>query len=149
MMGRIILQCLRTTREKFCAQIVVNSYEISFFFLNSSTTISLDTMGRLARHMLNQRSYYPLYPPDESVPLDVGLWTDYGQMETTPHILIVPSEIRHFIKDVDKTVVVNPERLSKGNSGMYARLQIEVPDNSRLEDVDSIADIIKGQIVKI
>jgi len=120
----------------------------------SSAPISCDRMGRLARHLLSQRNFYPLYPPDESVPLDVELWADHAQMLITPHVLIVPSDLRHFIKDVDGTLVVNPERLTKGQSGgTYARLLIDLPnepdDESGIGDGSPISDFVAGEIVKI
>ena len=97
--------------------------------------------------MLSQRSYYPLYPPNESVPLDVGLWAKYSQMDVTPHIMILPSDLNYFIKDVDKTVVLNPGRLSSGKR-TYARLHVDVPSPSS-EGQNSLADFIMGEIVKI
>jgi DNA polymerase alpha subunit B len=104
-------------------------------------------MGRLARHIITQGNFYPLYPNDEAVPLDVEHCIEFGKLETTPHILILPSDLRHFIKDVDGTIVVNPERLAKGSSGgTYARLKIDL---SSTNGTTSIADFCIGEIVKI
>ena len=109
-------------------------------------------MGRMTRHLLSQRSFYPLYPPDESVLLDVEKWVDYGQMTCTPHILILPSDLRHFIKDVDGTVVVNPEHVTKAHTGgTYARLHINLPYEAG-DDMGNgfpIADFVSGEILKI
>jgi len=109
-------------------------------------------MGRITRHLLSQRSFYPLYPPDESLPLDTEKLADHGQMDYTPHILIVPSDLRHFIKDVDGTVVINPERLTKGHSGgTYARIQIDLPPEfqDEIKNGSPIADYVIGEILKI
>lgn len=43
-------------------------------------------------------SYYPLYPPAEEVNMDYERFQQYGQLPLTPDILIVPSELRYFIK---------------------------------------------------
>jgi DNA polymerase alpha subunit B len=106
----------------------------------------------MSRHLLSQRSFYPLYPPDESVHLDVERWTDFAQMGCTPHILVLPSDLRYFIKDVDGTVVVNPEHLTKGHSGgTYARIQVDLPAEigDGIEIGSPIADFVIGEILKI
>ncbi len=43
-------------------------------------------------------SYYPLYPPAEEANMDYDKFQQFGQMNLTPDILIVPSELRYFIK---------------------------------------------------
>lgn len=138
-------------------RLIIHEYYSGFesiFVFCLSATILTDRMGRLVRHMLSQRSFYPLYPPDESVPLDVELWAEHAQMPTTPHILILPSDLRHFIKDVDGTVVVNPERLTKGQSGgTFARLLIELPNEAHdlcgVGDGSPVSDFIMGEVIKI
>jgi len=116
-------------------------------------TISGDRMTALSRHLLVQRIYYPLYPGDESVPLDVKHFVESGGMSVRPHILILPSDIRSFIKDVEGTVVVNPERLTKMTAGgTYARLhvhQLPSTEDNNANIVTSLADYCSGEIVKI
>lgn len=112
-----------------------------------------DRMGGLSKLILSQGNMYPLQPPDESVPLDIELWKQYCRFTETPHILIMPSDLRYFIKDVDNTIVVNPERLTKGRSGgTYARLQINIPEQAVLDEenqLTSVADFCYGEIMKI
>ncbi|KAK1801482.1 hypothetical protein P4O66_022745, partial [Electrophorus voltai] len=79
--------------------------------INSAT--GSDRFSRIMKHMLTQRSYYPLYPPAEEVSMDYEKFQQYGQMPLTPDVLIVPSELRYFIKDVIGCVCVNPGRLTK------------------------------------
>ena len=43
-------------------------------------------------------SYYPLYPPVEDMNMDYEKFQSYGQMPLTPDVLVVPSELRYFIK---------------------------------------------------
>jgi DNA polymerase alpha subunit B len=57
-----------------------------------------DRLGRIAGHILSQQSFYPLYPPAEEMNLDLELWAKYAALEVTPHILILPSDLRCFVK---------------------------------------------------
>ena len=43
-------------------------------------------------------SYYPLYPSSEDVNIDYELFEQYAKLPVTPHVLIIPSELRYFIK---------------------------------------------------
>ncbi|KAI4343365.1 hypothetical protein L6164_010722 [Bauhinia variegata] len=83
-----------------------------------------DRMSRLANHILSQQSFYPLYPPAESVPLDFSLAPEALELSSIPDILILPSDIKHFIKVLSneegnrgKCLSVNPGRLAKGEGG--------------------------------
>ncbi|KAK7387567.1 hypothetical protein VNO78_28462 [Psophocarpus tetragonolobus] len=86
----------------------------------------IDRMSRLATHILNQQSFYPLYPPAESVPLDFSLAAEALQLSLVPDILILPSDIKYFVKVLSnenegishtKCIAVNPGRLAKGEGG--------------------------------
>lgn len=44
------------------------------------------------------QSYYPLYPPVEEVNMDYEKFQSFGQMPLTPDVLIIPSELRYFVK---------------------------------------------------
>lgn len=43
-------------------------------------------------------SFYPLYPPAEGVPIDFSLAPEALQMSTDPDILILPSDLAHFVR---------------------------------------------------
>lgn len=58
----------------------------------------VDRMTRLSQYLLRQLSFYPLQSAESKMPIDYGLLEKYGLMETSPHVLIVPSNFRHFIK---------------------------------------------------
>lgn len=47
-------------------------------------------------------SYYPLYPPVEEVNMDYEKFQIFGQMPITPDVLIIPSELRYFVKVQNK-----------------------------------------------
>ncbi|KAI0057842.1 DNA polymerase alpha subunit B [Artomyces pyxidatus] len=83
---------------------------------------AIDTMSNLCRHMLQQRTFYPLFPTPFDLSHEVNL--DVSHLEslrlcsedapsTAPDVLIVPSRLKHFSKVVDNTVAVNPSFLTK------------------------------------
>ncbi|XP_062854567.1 DNA polymerase alpha subunit B isoform X2 [Trichomycterus rosablanca] len=103
-----------------------------------------DRFSRIMKHMLTQRSYYPLYPPAEEVNMDYERFQHYGQLPLTPDILVVPSELRYFIKDAIGCVCVNPGRLTKGQvGGTYGRLLIQ--QNPVQEEGKRVSPCIAGQ----
>ncbi|KAI4368483.1 hypothetical protein MLD38_017037 [Melastoma candidum] len=92
---------------------------------NPTDGIPSDRMSRLAYHVLSQRSFYPLYPPPESVPLDLSLAPETLRLSSIPDILVLPSDMKPFLKVVSlrggeepvSCLCVNPGRLAKGESG--------------------------------
>lgn len=107
-----------------------------------------DKFSRILKHMLTQRSYYPLYPPADEVNMDYEKFQSFGQMPLTPDILVVPSEMRYFVKDVVGCVCVNPGRLTKGQvGGTYGRLLIQRSPQS--EDGKRESPCLTAQVVKI
>ncbi|XP_072345403.1 DNA polymerase alpha subunit B isoform X2 [Scyliorhinus torazame] len=85
-----------------------------------------DRFTRILKHILTQRSYYPLYPPAEEMNIDYECFQLYAQTPVTPDVLIVPSELRYFIKDVLGCICINPGRLTKGQvGGTYGRLFVQ------------------------
>ncbi|XP_028038639.1 DNA polymerase alpha subunit B isoform X1 [Bombyx mandarina] len=98
-----------------------------------------DKLSRLASHVLSQQTYYPLCPAP--VPLDTVLWDAHTQLQSSPHLLVLPSNFRYFVKDVNGCVVVNPEHLTKGTGGgTFTRVLI---------DSDNATKRIAAQIVRI
>uniref|UniRef100_A0A2I3STW0 DNA polymerase alpha subunit B n=1 Tax=Pan troglodytes TaxID=9598 RepID=A0A2I3STW0_PANTR len=94
----------------------------------SSSSGTSDRFSRILKHILTQRSYYPLYPPQEDMAIDYESFYVYAQLPVTPDVLIIPSELRYFVKDVLGCVCVNPGRLTKGQvGGTFARLYLRRP----------------------
>ncbi|XP_050300940.1 DNA polymerase alpha subunit B [Anthonomus grandis grandis] len=115
----------------------------SELYVNKTNSADL-RMPRLASHILKQQSFYPLDPPGKGVYKDYSLMERYGLLSDKPHVLVLPSALRHFVKDVDECLIINPERLVKGNGGgTFARLEI-TPGNSR-----SVCERSACQILKI
>ena len=76
---------------------------------------------RLAEHFIQQKSYYPIFPPSSlpgmQVNLDVNKRSDYS-MPIQPDILLLPSKLACFVKDIaGGTVAINPGYLVKGGIG--------------------------------
>lgn len=94
-----------------------------------------DRLSRLSSHILSQRSFYPLYPPAEGIPLDFSLALEALRLSTLPDLLILPSDIKFFVKLLNvagksegkkqaKCVCINPGRLAKGEgSGTFVELK--------------------------
>ena len=43
-------------------------------------------------------SYYPLYPAPDDVNIDYDLWETSARLPVTPHILLLPSDLKAFAK---------------------------------------------------
>ncbi|KAK3913841.1 DNA polymerase alpha subunit B [Frankliniella fusca] len=105
-----------------------------------------DRLGRLASHLLNQRSMYPLYPPPEDLNVDLEMWDDHTHLPVTPHVMILPSDFRYFLKSVGGSFIVNPERLAKGSAGgTFVRMTIKPV----VSEDNSLVNSICAQVVRI
>ncbi|KAK1150948.1 DNA polymerase alpha subunit B [Acipenser oxyrinchus oxyrinchus] len=114
-----------------------------------SSAAGWDRFSRILKHILTQRSYYPLYPPAEEMNVDYEQFQAYAQLPVTPDIFITPSELRYFIKDVIGCVCVNPGRLTKGQvGGTYGRLFIK-RDTSLEQGMERRSPCAAAQVVKI
>ncbi|KAF9920334.1 DNA-directed DNA polymerase alpha subunit pol12 [Linnemannia zychae] len=86
-----------------------------------------DRMSRLSKYIIDQRNMHPVYPglasdPDSSVDFSQVKLMD---LQVCPDVIILPSKLKHFAKIVDNVVVVNPNQLSKMQSGgIFAKLTI-------------------------
>lgn len=64
--------------------------------------VSGDRLSRLAGHVAMQQTYYPL--SGGAVPLDAALWAAHAQLPAAPHVLVLPSTFRYFVKVSSKCV---------------------------------------------
>lgn len=89
----------------------------------------VDKLARLAQHMLEQRSFLPMFPlpsseTEGSLPLELNQLWHLG-LPVCPDILIAPSKLKVFSKPVGPTLMINPGNLCRGNiGGTYARLTV-------------------------
>ncbi|XP_069738447.1 DNA polymerase alpha subunit B [Phaenicophaeus curvirostris] len=111
--------------------------------ISSSSGVS-DRFTRILKHVLTQRSYYPLYPPSEELNVDYERFSLYASLPVTPDVLVTPSELRYFVKEVLGCVCVNPGRLTKGRvGGTFGRLVV------CRRDAGSRGPCLAAQVVKI
>ncbi|KAI8982344.1 DNA polymerase alpha/epsilon subunit B-domain-containing protein [Mycotypha africana] len=76
------------------------------------------------KHILQQRSFHPVFPfkVDESCIMDADQLVNV-QLTYRPDILILPSQLKHFVRNVEGTVCINPGNLCRGiTSGTYSRV---------------------------
>ncbi|PAV21803.1 DNA polymerase subunit B [Pyrrhoderma noxium] len=93
-----------------------------------------DLWTNMCKHLLVQRSFYPIFPAPVELSSDVnldishsaGLRMDPGSEEYAPDVLFLPSKFKQFKKIVDSTWAINSSFLSKGK---YALLTMQ--DTSR------------------
>lgn len=107
-------------------------------------------MNRLANHLLSQRSFYPLYPPAEGTPLDFTLAPEALQISSIPDILILSSDLAHFVKvlklgeeiegeEQTKCICVNPGRLARGEgAGFFVEMNYKGSPDSTSASIISI-----------
>jgi len=87
-----------------------------------------DAMSNLARNLLQQRSFYPIFPTPLDVAHEVNLDVTHsegiklveGEDDRAPNVLVLPSRLKQFSKAVDGTTVINPSCLSKSTCAMLA-----------------------------
>lgn len=133
-------------------------------------------LSRLAEHVLKQQSFCPLTSSSPSFPSQVRVrmsavegfvvifvllfesQLDFRQskhwsFKVTPDILILPSKLSHFTKDINGVVVVNPGSLARGSSGgSFSEIHIHPmlsQDNSTLSQPNSISKRCRVDILRI
>eukprot|EP00584_Thalassiosira_punctigera_P006405 CAMPEP_0172531780 /NCGR_PEP_ID=MMETSP1067-20121228/5038_1 /TAXON_ID=265564 ORGANISM="Thalassiosira punctigera, Strain Tpunct2005C2" /NCGR_SAMPLE_ID=MMETSP1067 /ASSEMBLY_ACC=CAM_ASM_000444 /LENGTH=762 /DNA_ID=CAMNT_0013316197 /DNA_START=113 /DNA_END=2401 /DNA_ORIENTATION=- len=122
----------------------VTSTDVLFHVNSDSCNANLapgTRLSRIAEHLLNQRSYYPLFPATKGVSLDLGR-AEGWEMPVRPDVLITPSKLASFAKRVcDTTVVVNPGELTKNTTGgTYAVMDIHPMTREALEEKVSVKE---------
>lgn len=139
----------------------VTSTDAIFHISADETSDNLEPgsrLGRIAQHLVQQQSYYPLFPPAPGVNLDLNHMHEW-KMPGKPDLLIVPSRLSYFVRPVlDSTVVVNPGHLVRGSSGgTYAIMEVhpigrDTLENSGGDDVEmehSLPDRVRVEIKRI
>jgi DNA polymerase alpha subunit B len=128
----------------------VTSTDVIFQISAEETNSNLEPgsrLRRIAQHIVQQRSYYPLFPPPASMPTNLDLKRmDGWKMSSRPDILIIPSRLTAFASSVlDSTVVVNPGHLVKGTTGgTYAMMDIHPMKRERLDDAKDDVKVQHG-----
>ncbi|KAI0123072.1 DNA polymerase subunit alpha B [Xylariales sp. AK1849] len=106
-------------------------------------------LSRLPRYLIEQRHYFPIFPPvnrtklpkvgtTDGIPTGAMLDTSYLQLgdmvNVRPDVVVVPSALPPFAKVVESVLVINPGYLSKRRgAGTYARMTLYPPTLSEEE----------------
>jgi DNA polymerase alpha subunit B len=116
----------------------VTSTDAVFHISTNETSGHLELgsrLNRICQHMLQQQSYYPMFPASlHKANLNLKEMERWS-MPCQPDVLIVPSALTTFAhKVLDHTVAVNPGRLTQGRlAGTYAVVDIHPMSREQLE----------------
>lgn len=61
-----------------------------------------DKIKRIVNYLLHQKTFYPLTPAGDNVNLDSTRLSRFARLERVPHLLILPSDQRPFIRVINK-----------------------------------------------
>lgn len=89
-----------------------------------------DKIKRAFNYMFHHRSFYPLNPPPETLPLDVDLLHHFGTLPRVPNVMICPGDLKPYIRDVNGCVCINPGHLTDyvSGEGTFARVVVHPPE---------------------
>lgn len=92
-------------------------------------------LPRLAKHLIQQQSYYPLFPSTD-VNIDYDLMEHWRMPQVAPDILLLPSKLAPFCKPAtDYTMAINPGLLTKNRAGgTYGILHISSDSQKSITD---------------
>ncbi|XP_062559953.1 DNA polymerase alpha subunit B [Armigeres subalbatus] len=90
-----------------------------------------DKIKRAFSYMFHHKTFYPLCPPPEHVPLDLDLLQAFGKLSRVPNMMICPGDLKCYIRDCHGCVCINPGRLSDQDSGegTFARVVVHPPES--------------------
>jgi DNA polymerase alpha subunit B len=100
----------------------------------------VDRIGRMASHLVEQSSFYPLVPSYEGVNVDYNC-LEALEFPFKPNLLIVPSVLKHFAKAMpaEDLVFLNPGQFCKKQSlGVCAIVSVLPPRPSGAESVSCL-----------
>jgi DNA polymerase alpha subunit B len=105
----------------------ITSSDVLFDVNSDSTSANLETnrLARTAQHLLQQRSYYPLFPGALGSNLNLSLM-DQWKIPCSLDLLLIPSKLNPCVHRIlDSTVYVNHGHLCKGNTGgLFAEIDV-------------------------
>lgn len=115
-----------------------------------------DPMMRLARHVLGQRSFYPIFPPSAAsmLPLDLSHSRLCTLDQVTPDMLLLPSpKVKPFLRVVDSTIVVNPGTLAAAQPGAspssFVRMQVDaMPRDALFQGDETESELVTHELYR-
>ncbi|KAL0580868.1 DNA-directed DNA polymerase alpha subunit pol12 [Marasmius crinis-equi] len=112
--------------------------------------VGTNSMGNLCRHLLQQRSFYPVFPVNNDLTAEVNLDVTHSEglkldaedeVEYAPDVFILPSKFKQFSKRVNSTLFINSGSVSKS---IYGTLTLSAPEPGA-----SLSGRLKAEVVKI
>jgi DNA polymerase alpha subunit B len=128
----------------------------------SQSSKPADRLSSMASHIINQRTYFPMFPPPASIPMDTS--RGYGlELPCTPNVLVAPSDLAPFAKVVaiaqpalaavesvdaamteatasnSNVICINPGRVTKGTTaGTFVHMWVaQGQENALSSGVDA------------
>ena len=82
-------------------------------FINSFPpgTAKGNRLIRMVDHLIQNRSFYPLFPPPENTGIDFKQFEHFSFPGLTPDVLITPTKLNHFADNVRGVLCINPGTL--------------------------------------
>lgn len=96
--------------------------------------------------MFHQQSFYPLEPSQSEMYMDSGMAAKYANLTTIPNLMIVPSDQKYFIRDINNCLAINPGRVvtDRTTSGTFTRLML-----TPTKDEVKLSNFVVSQVIKI
>jgi DNA polymerase alpha subunit B len=120
-----------------------------------------DRISQQFQHIIQQRSFYPLFPSAQQANLDttralLTLGKEAGpvQLLARPDLIIIPSKLKACTKQVGGTLCVNPGLVTRGKAGgSFSRIvvhQLDLNDGDGDEEtVHHVPDRTRVEVIKI
>src|ERR1700722_16210171 len=93
-------------------------------------------------------SFYPLFPPGLSTNIDYT-HADKLELGLAPDLFIIPSQLRHFVKNVDDVICINPAQYVKGaTKGTFAEIFVQPLNFSTISEdsnIECIPNLLEGR----
>jgi len=131
----------------------VTGTDVLFHMSAEETNAHLESgsrMTRIAQHLLQQRSYYPLFPAGGNTQLNLQ-YMEQWQMPCRPDILICPSKLTPFAAPLldGSTLVVNPGLLARAHTGgSFGLLEIHPLPRATLEEAGGPDVVLPHQVAR-
>jgi hypothetical protein len=104
-----------------------------------------ERLVRLAEHLVDSASYYPLFPAGPDTPLEPLMQPAAEMRGPKPDLVLLSSKLKHFAYDVQGSLMVNPGRLARGKAGgTFARILVKGRSREAREQVQR-AQSLQGQ----
>lgn len=102
--------------------------------------LSISRIARSSEELINQQSFYPLYPGGSDSQIDLPHY-NYLTMKCQPDILFLSSKLQRIIHVYNGSIIINSSSLTKGNSGgLYTKITIQ--PNKIEKDIKQLPSMI-------